>query len=46
MDTTNKDEVIKTVPDGVWEGTRPNKPDKQNIRTDIQDNGYPKKQDK
>lgn len=37
---------IKTMPDGIWEGSRPdgesdNKRNLNNITTDIQGNGYP-----
>ncbi len=41
METSNKDKSVKTIPKGVWEGTHPDKPEKQSIRTDLQGNGYP-----
>ena len=48
MKITEKKKPIKTIPDGVWESSRPvsskNKSDSSTNSTDIQGNGYPKKQ--
>ena len=50
MKITDKKKSIKTVPKGVWESTRPdsgkNKSDSFTKTTDLQGNGYTKKQDK
>ena len=48
MKITDKKKTVKTIPDGVWESSRPisgkNKSDSAVKSTDIQENGYPKKQ--
>ena len=48
MKATDKDKPIRTAPEGVWEGSIPNKKEKRSkkqrlndITTDIQGNGYP-----
>lgn len=50
MKMTNKKKPVKTIPDGIWESSRPasskNKSDSTAKSTDIQGNGYPKKQSK
>lgn len=45
---TNKTKSTDTIPEGVWEATRPVKKDKSkcSVTTDLQGNGYPKKQSK
>ena len=48
MKMTDKKKAVKTIPDGVWESSRPasdkNKSDSTAKSTDIQGSGYPKKQ--
>ena len=48
MKITDKKKAVKTIPDGVWESSRPasdkNKSDSTAQSTDIHGNGYPKKQ--
>ena len=48
MKITKKKKPIKTIPDGVWESSRPvsdkGKTNTATNSTDIQGNGYPKKQ--
>lgn len=48
MKITDKKKPIKTIPDGVWESSRPdsgkNKSDTDLKSSDLQKNGYPKKQ--
>ena len=48
MKITDKKKPIKTIPKGVWESTRPdsgkNKSDSFTESTDLQGNGYTKKQ--
>lgn len=49
MKASDKDKSIHTVPDGVWESSRPNDSkdkSKCTVSTDLQGNGYPKKQGK
>lgn len=49
MKETDKKKSVPTVPDGVWESNHPNKSNKDEkctITTDLQGNGYPKKQSK
>lgn len=50
MKITEKKKPINTIPEGVWEGSRPDsdkKSDKTAIpSTDLQGNGYPDKQGK
>lgn len=49
MKITEKKKPVKTIPDGVWESSRPgkykgqeeNKKDTFNKTTDLQGNGYP-----
>ncbi len=47
MKITNKKESVNTMPDGVWESSRPtkNKDNDKNsaftVSTDLQGNGYP-----
>lgn len=46
MKITDKNKPVKTIPKGVWEGSKPEK-EKSNsasLTTDLQGNGYPKKQ--
>lgn len=48
MKFTEKKKPVKTIPDGVWESSRPNGCKKQrqqspaSATTDLQGNGYPK----
>ncbi len=46
MKITDKKKPVKTVPKGVWEGSRPekNKTNPETLTTDLQGNGYPKNQ--
>ena len=50
MKATDKDKSIHTIPNGIWEGSRPSNNDKDKskctVTTDLQGNGYPKKQGK
>lgn len=50
MKNTDKNKPIPTIPDGVWESRHPvshkDKPDRTTPSTDLQGNGYPKKQEK
>ena len=49
MKSTDKDKFINTIPNGVWESNRPNNDkdkSKCTVSTDLQGNGYPKKQSK
>lgn len=43
MKTTEKKKPINTVPDGVWEASKPQKGQKTSSTpdTDLQGNGYP-----
>ena len=46
---TDRNKSIKTVPQGVWEGSRPKKEDhseKASTGTDLQGNGYPVKKNR
>ena len=50
MKATDKDESIHTIPNGIWEANRPNNgntdKNKCTVTTDLQGNGYPRKQGK
>lgn len=50
MKFADKDKPIKTMPKGVWESSRPDsnkeKASSATESTDLQGNGYPKKQEK
>ncbi len=41
MKESDKDKPIKSVPEGVWESSRPKKSKGKDINTDLQGNGYP-----
>lgn len=45
MKTSEKKKPVKTIPDGVWESSRPSQKDKRKdnptVVTDLQGNGYP-----
>lgn len=50
MKKTEKKKPVSTIPEGVWESSRPNEQEQRqnaykNVATDLQGNGYPK-QDK
>ena len=48
MKKVDKNKPVKTIPDGIWESSHPvSNKDKSNTlteSTDLQGNGYPKKQ--
>lgn len=50
MKATDKDKSIHTIPNGIWEANRPSNGNtnksKCTVTTDLQGNGYPKKQGK
>lgn len=50
MKITDKKKPVKTIPNGVWESSRPvqNKENQTPVSetTDLQGNGYPQKQNK
>lgn len=43
MKVTDKKKPVKTIPNGVWESSRPSKSekDKNSASVDLQGNGYP-----
>lgn len=41
MKKPDKDKPIKSMPEGVWESSRPNKSKGKDTNTDLQGNGYP-----
>ncbi|MDO5155607.1 MAG: hypothetical protein Q4D51_06545 [Eubacteriales bacterium] len=48
MKITDKKKPVSTIPDGVWESSRPNEDEHQErmqmkASTDLQGNGYPEK---
>ncbi len=43
MKEPDKNEPIKSMPEGVWESSRPQKPPGKDTNTDLQGNGYPTK---
>ena len=49
MKITNKNGQINTIPDGIWESSPPEEdyePNKNDITTDLQGNGYPLNEEK
>lgn len=50
MKITDKKKPVKTIPQGVWEGSRPDphkkKPGTATESTDLQGNGYPQERNK
>ncbi|MFT3983062.1 MAG: hypothetical protein QM697_04100 [Lachnospiraceae bacterium] len=43
MKEPDKNKPIKSMPDGVWESSRPRKTPGKDTNTDLQGNGYPTK---